>query len=104
MRSFSGGFSAFYSPIIPPCRISPKQGADLLRNGAPISSEICTKTLFEKFLRNGGEIEMTSDSVWVRMKKKRNLPGLLNAMESFHHLTFPWMAGKSLRFVGSSTT
>jgi len=63
-----------------------------------------SKTLYEKFLRNGGDIEITSHCIWVKMKKKRNLPVLLSEMEKYNDLVYPWLNGKKLRFVGASTT
>lgn len=67
-------------------------------------SHCTSKSLFEKFLRNGGEIEITSDCIWIKMKKKRNLPALLSEMETYQDLQYPWMDGKQLRFLGASTT
>ncbi|MEW6237159.1 MAG: transposase [Candidatus Omnitrophota bacterium] len=63
-----------------------------------------SKSLFEKFLLNGGEIEIASDCIWIKMKKKRNLPALLSEMEKYNELVYPFMAGKKLRFVGASST
>lgn len=63
-----------------------------------------SKSLYDKFLRNGGDIEITSDCIWVKMKKKRNLPALLSEMEKYNDLVYPWLAGKKLQFVGASTS
>ncbi len=63
-----------------------------------------SETLFEKFLCNSGEVEITDDEIQVRMKKKRNLPALLSEMEKFSAVRIPWMNNKKLVFSGSSTT
>jgi rRNA-processing protein FCF1 len=63
-----------------------------------------SKSLYEKFLRNGGHIKIDSDCIWVNMKKKRNLPALLSEMESYKNLVIPWMGGKKIQFLGASTS
>lgn len=63
-----------------------------------------SETLFEKFLCNSGEIEITGDEIQVRMKKKRNLPALLSEMEKFKDIRIPWLDNKKLIFSGASTT
>ena len=59
-------------------------------------------SLFEKFLHNSGEVEMTPSSISVKMRKKRNLPALLSAMNRFHNIPISWMHNRSLHFSGSS--
>ena len=63
-----------------------------------------SETLYEKFLCNSGEVEITDNEIQVRMKKKRNLPALLGEMEKFKDIEMPWMQNKKLVFSGSSTT
>jgi len=48
-------------------------------------------------------LEIASDCIWVKMKKKRNLPVLLSEMEKFKECVYPWMDGEKLRFVGASS-
>jgi len=61
-------------------------------------------TLFDKFISNSGEVEITRDKVIVKMKKKRNLPALMNEMENFQNLNVPWLDNKKIAFYGASTT
>jgi rRNA-processing protein FCF1/transposase len=63
-----------------------------------------SKKLYEKFLCNGGEIEITSDTIDVKMKKKRHLPALLSEMEKYKTINYPWMGNKKIRYFGASTT
>lgn len=63
-----------------------------------------SETLFEKFLCNSGEVEITGDEIQLKMKKKRNLPALLGEMEKFKDFRIPWMDDKKLVFSGASTT
>ncbi|GAX60465.1 hypothetical protein SCALIN_C11_0076 [Candidatus Scalindua japonica] len=76
----------------------------LLAMNLPGYTHNTSTTLFEKFLCNSGEIEITSEKIIVRMKKKRNLPALLNEMEKFENIVIPGMDNKKLVITGSSTT
>jgi hypothetical protein len=49
-----------------------------------------SETLFEKFLCNSGDVEINSDEIQIKMKKKRNLPALLSDMEKFKDIRIPW--------------
>lgn len=59
-------------------------------------------SLFEKFLYNSGEVEITPSSIAVTMRKKRNLPAILSAMERFNNTPISWLNNRSLHFSGSS--
>ncbi len=59
-------------------------------------------TIFEKFIQNGGDIKVTETEVLVDMKKKRNLPGLLTAMESFQGTKIPWLDKRKIVFRGAT--
>jgi hypothetical protein len=59
-------------------------------------------SLFEKFLHNSGEVEMTPSSIAVTMRKKPNLPAILSAMERFNNTPISWLNNRSLHFSGSS--
>ena len=63
-----------------------------------------SESLYEKFLCNSGEVEISEDEIQVKMKKKRNLPALLGEMDKFRNIAIPWMQNKKLQFSGSSTT
>ncbi len=76
----------------------------LLAINLPGYTHNTSATLFGKFLCNSGKIEITSEEIIIRMKKKRNLPALLTEMEKFKNITIPWMSNKKLIFVCASTT
>lgn len=76
----------------------------LLAMNLPGYTHNTSTTLFEKFLCNSGEVEITSEKIIIRMKKKRNLPALLTEMEKFENIAIPWMDNKILIFTGASTT
>ncbi|GAX61436.1 prolyl-tRNA synthetase [Candidatus Scalindua japonica] len=67
----------------------------LLAMNLPGYTHNTSTTLFEKFLCNSGEIEIISKKIIVRMKKKRNLPTLLNEMEKLENIVMPCMDNKN---------
>ncbi len=76
----------------------------LLAMNLPGYTHNTSEILYEKFLCNCGEIEITNDEIQVKMKKKRNLPALLSEMEKFKDLRISWMNNCKLVFSGASTT
>ena len=61
-------------------------------------------TLYEKFLQNGGFIELNSHSITISLKKKRNLPLVLTALQRFENCKIPWLHNREVNFVGASTS
>ena len=62
------------------------------------------KTIFEKFISNAAEIEITETSIEVRLKRKRNLPLLLENMNEFKDVRLSWLDRLNLIFSASTTT
>ena len=67
-------------------------------------SHCTSQTLFEKFTLNAGDIEISNDSVKVKLKKKRHLPLLLSEMAKFEDIRYQWLADKKLIITNSTTT
>lgn len=67
-------------------------------------SHLNATSLFEKFMCNGGQISISSDTITVSMKKKRLLPALLNALEPFQNRPISWMDNRKLYFVADSSS
>jgi len=67
--------------------------------------EHCTaSTLYEKFINNNGIVETLNGNITALMKKKRNLPGLLTAMNKFDIFQVPWLNGCKLKIAAASNT
>jgi transposase len=62
------------------------------------------KTIYEKFVDNAGDIVMSEKTITVRLKRRRSLPLLNQAMAGFGEMSYPWLNGRSLVFEASSTT
>jgi len=61
-------------------------------------------SLFNKFLSMSGTVEIKSDEILVKMKKKRNLPALLTAMEPFQNEAIAFWENRKLIFTGDTTS
>lgn len=68
----------------------------------PGYSHNAAAALFEKFMYNSGDIEITDSQIIIDMKKKRHLPTLLTAMERFQNKKIRWMDNRKLIFRGAS--
>lgn len=47
--------------------------------------------LYEKFIENSGEVEIFDGEIKVKLKKKRNLPALLTAINQFKDCNMAWL-------------
>ena len=55
-------------------------------------------TLFNKFIRNAGDITISEDMIEVKLKKKRHQPLLREGMKPFEQQVFPWLHNKKNKF------
>ena len=76
----------------------------LLAKNLPGYTHNTSTSLFEKFVSNSGEIKISSDTIRVKMKKKRNPPVLLTEMEKSQDSILPWMENKKIYFCGASSS
>lgn len=64
-----------------------------------------SQTLYDKFICNSGYINCDTDKIVVKLKKKRNLPCLLEAMHNeSQEACIPWLKNKKIEFEGASTS
>ncbi len=61
-------------------------------------------SIFRKFLYNSGNVVITSKNIEVNLKKKRNLPALLEELERFQGQRIPWLDNRRLFFHGATTS
>lgn len=67
-------------------------------------SHLSSPRLFEKFIYNGGFVEVKGDTITVKLKKKRDLPLLLEILVDFHEQKYEWLYDKKIIFEGASTS
>lgn len=63
---------------------------------------VSDQTLYEKFLLNTADVCINSDEVIVKLKKKRNLPLILEAFQKFTGIKIPWLGYKKLIIEGAT--
>lgn len=65
----------------------------------------CTdQTIFEKFIQNAGEIVIGDTTIEVKLKKKRNLPLLLEQMNDLGAVRLGWLDHLTLMFTAATST
>ena len=60
------------------------------------------QSLYEKFIHNGGKIEIKDNQISLALKKKRHLPVLFEALEQYLPQNFQWLHGRSLNISAAS--
>lgn len=65
-------------------------------------SHFSDNSIYEQFIMNSGEIKVTDKNIYVKLKKKKNLPMLLSLMGDFSSQKYPWARGKNINFEGLS--
>lgn len=65
-------------------------------------SHISDQKLFDRFFLNAAEIVIEDDIIRVALKKKRNLPLILETMKNFENCQFDWLNNFTVKFVGAS--
>lgn len=65
-------------------------------------SNYSDQRIYEDFLKNSADIKVTPDNIEVNLKKKRNLPLLLEKMDKFNETRYPWLNNLKLKFSGAS--
>jgi predicted DNA-binding protein YlxM (UPF0122 family) len=61
------------------------------------------ETLYNKFIHNAGNVSIEDDKIVVSLKKKRNLPLLLESLADFND-PISWLNNLSFQFIAASTT
>ena len=67
-------------------------------------SSLSDERIYEKFIANSGNIKIEGDTITVAMKKKRELPLLLETMASYPRTKYTWLENVFFDFIGAATT
>ncbi len=67
-------------------------------------SKMSDEKIFEKFISNSGKIEIKKDEIKIELKKKRDLPQILEIMKNYDEYEYNWMDNKKIKFYGASTS
>ncbi len=60
------------------------------------------QTLYDKFVLNGADIEIGEKAIKVQLKKKRQLPLIIETMQRFNKQKYPQLGNKNLIFEGAT--
>ncbi len=65
-------------------------------------SHIADQTLYEKFLDNSADVEIENNKIKIHLKKKKNLPIILQAMQKYKSNKYDWLNNLNVEFHGAS--
>lgn len=65
-------------------------------------SHIADQKIFDSFFLNAADITIEGNKITVALKKKRNLPLILETMNNFQSLSFDWLNDLNVDFCGAS--
>lgn len=74
----------------------------LLANELGRYSHATAQTLYDKFILNGADIKIGEKGIKVLLKKKRQLPLILETMQGFNKQKYPVLGNKNLIFEGAT--
>jgi len=63
---------------------------------------LSVQSLYDKFILNGADIAIEESQIVVKLKKKRNLPLILETMQLYQHQKYAWLKNKKMIFEGAS--
>ena len=73
----------------------------LFAQDLPGFTNATAQNLYNKFINNSGHIELDKKNLVVKLKKKRHLPMVLEAMEQYV-INIPWLRKSKIAFEGAS--
>ncbi len=65
-------------------------------------SNLSIQSLYDKFVLNGADIIIQENAITVQLKKKRNLPLILEVMQKYSRQKYPWLNNMSVIFEGAA--
>ena len=67
-------------------------------------SHFTAERIYEKFIVNKGDVEINENEIVVMLKKKRDLPLILETMQLYKEFTYAWLDNLPLSFQASSSS
>jgi len=65
-------------------------------------SNLSIQRLYDKFVLNGADIIIKENTIMVQLKKKRNLPLILEVMQQYSRQKYPWLNNMNVIFEGAT--
>lgn len=63
---------------------------------------LTAQSIYEKFISNEGDVEIGNELITIKLKKKRNLPMVLETMKKFETVKIPFLNNKKIIVQGAS--
>jgi predicted DNA-binding protein YlxM (UPF0122 family) len=76
----------------------------LLANDLPGFQKNTAQTLYEKFIRNEGFVICGDNTIKIQLKKKRNLPLILETIDNNQKIKIQWLNNRELNIEAATTT
>ena len=73
----------------------------LLALDLPGFTNSSAQTLYNKFVNNSSNVTVNNEEVIIKLRKKRNLPAILEATSN-NKLTISWLNNRKIKFLGDS--
>ena len=67
-------------------------------------SAMSDEKIYEKFIANSGNVKIKDNSITIEMKKKRELPLLLETMTRYKGVKYEWLNNMPLNFMGAASS
>ena len=61
-------------------------------------------TIYKKFVSNSGEISIDTNEICIGLKKKRELPEILDFLKNTKTEKYPWLKNKIVNFFTASSS
>ena len=65
-------------------------------------SNLSIQSIYDKFVLNGADIIIRGNTITIQLKKKRNLPLILEVMQKFSRHKYPWLNNMNVIFEGAA--
>ena len=67
-------------------------------------SKFTAQKIFNKFIDNNGNIKITEKEITIELKKKRDLPQILELLEKYQNNNYPYLNNLKLNFKLAATS
>ena len=67
-------------------------------------ADFSDERIYEKFITNNGTIQIEDSKINIELKKKRDLPQIIELTSKFENLRYGWLNNYKINFVPSSST
>jgi len=67
-------------------------------------SNFSDERIYRKFIVNNGNVQVKNKNINIELKKKRDLPQIIEMMKQNENLKYPWLNFSEINFIPSATT